>query len=119
MGAAMRALSLLLCIFLLSQAAKSERYKNKWDREKEKYRDDDDDDDYEGEDYFLGNLLLPKDVKGVLNLLNFVVPGVKNLEKELSAVLVMIEPLINKAPGVLEKLTPTVTEIAESVWAKK
>merc|ERR1719244_285128 len=113
----MRALSLLLCIFLLSQAAKSERYKNKW--EKEKYRDDDDDDDYEGEDYFLGNLLLPKDVKGVLNLLNFVVPGVKNLEKELSAVLIMIEPLINKAPGVLEKLTPTVTEIAESVWAKK
>ena len=31
----------------------------------------------------------------------------------------MITPLLNKAPGVLEKLTPTVTEIAESVWAKK
>ena len=72
-----------------------------------------------GEDYVLGNLLLPKDLKGLLILLNFVVPGVKNLEKELTAVLVMITPLLNKAPGVLEKLTPTVTEIAESVWAKK
>ena len=72
-----------------------------------------------GQDFMIGDLLkrfAPKDLKGFLNLLNGVVPGVTKLEPEIKSVAKSALPLVKKVPDNLEEKTPTIREYTKAVW---
>merc|ERR1719309_730918 len=73
-----------------------------------------------GEDMdMFGDLLkkfTPKDLKGLLKLLDGFVPGVKKLEPEIKSVAKAALPLLKKIPGDLEEKTPTIREYTKAVW---
>ena len=75
---------------------------------------------FEGDDYIdLGGLgkYIPKDLKGALGLINNVIPGVKDMEDDLSAVSKLAKPLLNKLPLQLVNLLPNSLEILNKLWS--